>query len=68
MVGVEFQGEYAGIASKVQAKCLEKGMMVLTTSIFETLRFIPPLNISQKEMKEGCDILTAAVEEVTKAL
>jgi 4-aminobutyrate aminotransferase len=32
-----------GYASKIQAKCMEKDMLVLTTSIYDTLRLIPPL-------------------------
>ncbi|KIW88401.1 4-aminobutyrate transaminase [Cladophialophora bantiana CBS 173.52] len=53
-----------GIASKVQAKCMEKGMLVLTTSIYDTLRFIPPLNISKDDMAKGLGILGEAIEEV----
>lgn len=52
------------IGSKVQAKCMEKGMLILTTSIYDTLRFIPPLNITQHDMAEGCRILKEAIEEV----
>ncbi|RMZ89240.1 hypothetical protein DV736_g3542, partial [Chaetothyriales sp. CBS 134916] len=49
---------------KVQAKCLEKDLLVLTTSIYDTLRFIPPLNISKEDMEKGCEIIKQAVEEV----
>jgi len=48
----------------VQAKCMDKGMLILTTSIYDTLRFIPPLNISRADMAEGCRILREAIEEV----
>lgn len=53
-----------GYASKIQAKCMERDMLVLTTSIYDTLRFIPPLNISKEDMEKGCAIITAAIEEV----
>jgi len=53
-----------GYASKIQAKCMEKDMLVLTTSIYDTLRFIPPLNITQEDMAKGCQILKEAIEEV----
>jgi 4-aminobutyrate aminotransferase len=53
-----------GYASKIQAKCLEKDMLVLTTSIYDTLRFIPPLNITKEDMAEGCRIIKEAIEEV----
>ena len=56
----------AGIASRVQNKCLENDMLILTTSIYESIRFIPMLNVSEEEMKMGCDIFTKAVEDVAK--
>ena len=51
-------------ASRIQSKCMEKGLLVLTTSIYDTLRFIPPLNISQEEMAKGCQIVKESIEEV----
>ncbi|KAI4231293.1 MAG: hypothetical protein L6R40_007778 [Gallowayella cf. fulva] len=53
-----------GYASKIQAKCMEKNMLVLTTSIYDTLRFIPPLNITKEDMAKGCRIIKEAIEEV----
>lgn len=53
-----------GYASKIQAKCLERDMLVLTTSIYDTLRFIPPLNISKEDMRRGCGIIEEAIREV----
>ena len=58
------QRETEKAASKVQAKCLEKNMLVLTTSIYDTLRLIPPLNITKEDMAKGIQILKEAVEEV----
>jgi 4-aminobutyrate aminotransferase len=55
-----------GYASKIQAKCMEKGMLTLTTSIYDTLRFIPPLNITKEDMAEGCRILKEAIDEVAE--
>jgi 4-aminobutyrate aminotransferase len=51
-------------ASRIQSKCMEKGLLVLTTSIYDTLRFIPPLNISQEDMAKGCQIVKESIEEV----
>ena len=56
-----------GYASKIQSKCMEKGMLTLTTSIYDTLRFIPPLNITKEDMAEGCRILKEAIDEVAEA-
>ncbi|KAH7346204.1 4-aminobutyrate aminotransferase [Rhexocercosporidium sp. MPI-PUGE-AT-0058] len=53
-----------GYAGKIQQKCMEKDMLVLTTSIYDTLRFIPPLNISEGDMKEGIRILRESIDEV----
>ncbi|KAL8733739.1 MAG: hypothetical protein Q9166_001932 [cf. Caloplaca sp. 2 TL-2023] len=53
-----------GYASKIQAKCMEKDMLVLTTSIYDTIRFIPPLNITEDDMAKGCQIIKEAIEEV----
>jgi 4-aminobutyrate aminotransferase len=65
MLAVEFKPNAAGsLGSKVQAKCKEKGMLILTTSIYDTLRFIPPLTISKEDMAKGCKILEEAIREV----
>lgn len=66
MLAVEFKAAPDGGSrgSKVQAKCMEKGMLILTTSVYDTLRFIPPLNITKEDMAEGCRILREAVQEV----
>lgn len=52
------------IASRVQAKCMEKDLLTLTTSVFETIRFIPPLTITQEEMSQACEIIRSAIKEV----
>jgi len=45
-------------------KCIDKGLLILTTSVYETIRFIPPLNVSEAEMAEGCKIFEEAAREV----
>ena len=80
MIGVEFAspspisthdpntlvGAPKNLASRVTKRCMEKGMLILTTSIYEVVRFIPPLNISAEDMAIGIRIFTEAVEEVMK--
>ncbi|KAE9394981.1 hypothetical protein BT96DRAFT_997991 [Gymnopus androsaceus JB14] len=34
-----------GMGSRVAKECIEKGMLLLMTSVYEMVRFIPPLNI-----------------------
>jgi len=54
------------LASRVAKRCIEKGMYILTTSIYDVIRFIPPLNISKPDMEKGCAIFAEAVEEVVR--
>ncbi|KAF7318336.1 Acetylornithine aminotransferase [Mycena chlorophos] len=65
MVAVEFAGGES-LASRVAKKCIEKGMIILTTSVFDVVRFIPPLNISEEDLKKGAEIFKQAVEEVVR--
>jgi 4-aminobutyrate aminotransferase len=39
---------------------------LLTTSMYEVVRFIPPLNISKQDLAKGCAIFGEAVREVVK--
>ena len=54
------------LASRVTKRCVEKGMLLLTTSMYEVVRFIPPLNISKEDLVKGCAIFGEAVREVVK--
>ena len=62
--GVE--GCPSNFAARVGKKCIEKGMLILTTSVYEIIRFIPPLNISSEDLKKGAQIFVEAVEEVVR--
>ncbi|KAL0575402.1 hypothetical protein V5O48_006573 [Marasmius crinis-equi] len=53
-----------GLASKVAKRCVEKGMLLLTTSAYEVVRFIPALNISEQDMAKGISIFEEALREV----
>ncbi|KAG8901226.1 hypothetical protein FRB99_005467 [Tulasnella sp. 403] len=50
----------AKMASRVSAKCMEHEMLLLTTSVFEVVRFMPPLNISEEDMSKGLEIFKQA--------
>ena len=54
------------LASRVAKRCQEKGMLILTTSVYEVIRFIPALNITKEDMAKGCQIFKEAVEEVVR--
>jgi 4-aminobutyrate aminotransferase len=54
------------LASRVAKRCVEKGMLLLTTGMYEVVRFIPPLNISKKDLAKGCAIFGEAFREVVE--
>ncbi|KDQ57466.1 hypothetical protein JAAARDRAFT_35178 [Jaapia argillacea MUCL 33604] len=56
----------ANLAKRVSKRCQEKGLFILTTSIYEVIRFIPALNITKEDLAKGCKIFADAVEEVVK--
>lgn len=56
------------MAPKISKKCAEKGMLILSTSVFDVLRFIPPLNISEEDLTQACQIFQESFEEVAQEL
>jgi 4-aminobutyrate aminotransferase len=57
-----------GVASKVSKLCSERGLLLLSTSVFEVIRFIPPLNISSEDLAAGVAIFGRAVSDVAKEI
>lgn len=57
MLGIETEKD----ASFIAAKCLEKGLLVLTAKT--KVRLLPPLNITYEEIDEGLSILKGVIEE-----
>ncbi|THU81614.1 hypothetical protein K435DRAFT_873144 [Dendrothele bispora CBS 962.96] len=53
-----------GLASLVAKKCIEKGMLLLTTSVYEVVRFIPALNIGREDVQRGVGIFEETLREV----
>ena len=78
MIGIEFKSskftipgdkfDYKDIGPHIQKKCISKGLLLLTTSIYDTIRFIPPLNITKEDMKKGLDIFSESFYEVAAEL
>ena len=52
------------IGKRVQQHCIDNHLLVLTTSCFDTIRFIPALVCNEEEMKTAVRIFTEAVEKV----
>jgi 4-aminobutyrate aminotransferase / (S)-3-amino-2-methylpropionate transaminase / 5-aminovalerate transaminase len=52
----------AGGAKALAAKCLERGLLILTCGVYgDVVRLLTPLTASEMIIKEGLDILEAAV-------
>jgi 4-aminobutyrate aminotransferase len=54
------------IGKRVQKICIDQGLLILTTSCFDTIRFIPALTITEDELAHGLSIFKAAVEQVAR--
>lgn len=67
MVGWEFDAEPGcGFAGAVTAAAMDEGLLLLTAGWRESIRFIPPLNISAEDMGAAVDRLAAAVDRTVK--
>lgn len=68
MIGLDFDMAKVerGFAGKVSKACLERGMIVLTTGALETLRLIPPLNVSPEEVQICLKTLREAFHAVSQ--
>jgi len=56
----------ANLAKRIAKRCQDKGLFILTTSVYEVIRFIPPLNISKEDLAKGTRIFAEAVKEVVQ--
>ena len=65
MIGVEFEdGVKAGSASAVAKAASKEGLLLLTAGVYESIRFIPPLTVSEAEVQEGLDKFERALSAV----
>ncbi len=55
----------ADTRTKIRKKCLEKGLIVLPSGE-RSIRFRPPLNVSQSEIDQGLTIISQSVSEFIK--
>jgi 4-aminobutyrate aminotransferase len=53
----------AGFAAEVVGCALKKNLMLLNTSKFETLRLIPPLNVTPAQIDSAVAVLEASIKE-----
>jgi len=66
MIGIEFASR-KGLANAIAQQCLNGGLLVLSTGIYETLRFMPPLTIGTNEAEKALSILKTAINQALKA-
>jgi 4-aminobutyrate aminotransferase len=65
MIGVEFDSDVPpGTAGKISRACADRDMLLLTAGVYDTLRIIPPLNVTQEETERAIAILEQAMTEV----
>jgi 4-aminobutyrate aminotransferase len=69
MVGVELVDADGkpdkALQKKIRHVCLDSGLVILSCGTEDNvLRLVPPLNLSQEELDEGWEILSAAFQEV----
>ena len=64
MIGVDYAGGAvrAGFAGRLSQACLQRGMLLLTAGVNETVRFAPPLVITEAEVDEAMDIYDDALD------
>jgi len=62
MIGIEFC-EKEGLSSKVTKNGIEEGLLLLACSVYDTVRFIPPLNVSASEIDTGLKMFEKALEK-----
>ena len=48
---------------KILASCYEKGLILLSCGV-STVRFMPPLCVTEDELRRICDVLRRSVMEV----
>jgi 4-aminobutyrate aminotransferase-like enzyme len=66
MIGVEFDPEIAKkpkIATLVVKECINEGLLLLTASTFEVIRFIPPLNVSSAEINTALELFEKGLQK-----
>ena len=68
MIGLEYMEDgrsATGYVNRLQKRCVEKGLLLLTCgSEDNVVRIIPPLTVSETDLDAGLDILEAAMSEV----
>jgi 4-aminobutyrate aminotransferase len=66
-IGVPGRGPDKDMAGRIQAKCLENGMLILTCGTFgNVIRWIPPLVVSEQQITDSLVILENSIDELVE--
>lgn len=64
MVAMEFDASCKpGVSGRMSQACLKNNMFILNTSIFEVLRFMPPLTVTKDEVDKCLEILSRTLAD-----
>lgn len=66
MVGMEFRDQKEGFTSRLVSACFDRNLLLLPTSIHETIRFIPPINVSSQDLDDGIGRFEDALDHTLK--
>ena len=68
MIGLELDARFpAGTAKAVSQAAAARGLLLLSCSVYETVRFIPPLTVQADEVDECLDKFEGALRDVVAA-
>lgn len=75
MIGIEFVKDrstkepYAELVKKITQYCFKRGVIVLNAGLLSNvIRFLPPLVITQEQLKYGIDVIEEAIESELGAI
>jgi acetylornithine/N-succinyldiaminopimelate aminotransferase len=60
IIGMELKIDGADIVKK----CMEKGLLIITSGAGNVLRFVPPLIITERDVDQALDILKEVLDEI----
>lgn len=67
MVGLELHERFAPSSAKTLAQaCGARGLLLLNCSVYETVRFIPPLTVSEDEIEEAAELFARTLDEIVR--
>lgn len=68
MVGIEFSTpDHKPIAGELAQACAKRDMLILSTSSFDVIRWIPPLNVAEAELDKALSIFSDALDETVRS-